>query len=203
MRRHHLTACLLLALSLGSQSLQAQFSQSSQEARLGFGQTHCNFLFTADSSIRKVTPNCDCTSYRIENNKLHVTVDAREFNRDTNRYLDIKMQDGRKCRLMLYFRIAQPLLLSSRSLTWKRGASPSQQSITLYIPKGSPIKALKEAGLNGKEFDYQTKTLKKNREYQITITPLSTAKKALNRLVIKTVSSDPRYSQHIIYLQIK
>ena len=40
-------------------------------------------------------------------------------------------------------------------------------------------------------------------EFTVTVTPKSTAKRTLNRLMIDTDSTDPRFARCIIYLQVK
>ena len=47
------------------------------------------------------------------------------------------------------------------------------------------------------------KAVKRGQEYSVTITPRSTAKAALNRLVLTTDAPDPRYHRPIIYLQVQ
>ena len=74
---------------------------------------------------------------------------------------------------------------------------------TRTLPKGSPITHIADAALSGDAFDYSPKVVKRGKEYSVTITPRSTAKAALNRLVLTTDSPDPRYHRQIIYLQVK
>ena len=101
------------------------------------------------------------------------------------------------------FRVPQAIQLSTRSLVWKRGAAPTPQVLRITLPKEGPITHITDAALSGDAFDYTPKVVKRGREYTVTITPRSTAKAALNRLVLTTDSTDPRYHRQIIYLQVK
>ena len=75
--------------------------------------------------------------------------------------------------------------------------------LRITLPKGSPITHISNAALSGDAFDYTPAIVKRGSEYTVTITPRSTAKAALNRLLLTTDSPDPRYQRHIIYLQVK
>lgn len=183
--------------------LQAQFTAPQQEVHLDYGHQKAQFTFEGDSPIKSADPNCDCASLRIEGNRIIVDVDTRDFDENLNRHIKVRMEDGRKIKLYMIFVVPQPLIISSKSLIWKRNSPLKSQRLSLRIPKGSPISKLIQAGLNGEDFHFDTKTIKKGEQYQIDIRPLSTARKALNRLVLKTDSSDKRSAQYIIYLRIK
>lgn len=45
--------------------------------------------------------------------------------------------------------------------------------------------------------------VKEGAKYTVTVTPRSTEKPVLNRLVITTATKDPRFVKQIIYLQVK
>ena len=72
----------------------------------------------------------------------------------------------------------------------------AQECIEDYLPFDTN-------GLSGEHFDYMPKIVKKGQQYTITVTPRSTEKPVLNRLVIKTDSSDLRFASQIIYLQVR
>lgn len=101
------------------------------------------------------------------------------------------------------FRVPAAIEFSARSITWKQGSTPTPQVLYITLPQGSPIHQLKEAALSGDQFDYVPKREKDGRHFSVTITPKNTTSRVLNRLIITTDSSDPRFNQHIIYLQIK
>ncbi|MFI3244141.1 MAG: hypothetical protein R3Y56_07815 [Akkermansia sp.] len=197
----------LLPLFLATVALcplaQAQFAHPALKYTLEYGQEWQNFTFTADSPIASAKPNCDCTTVRIDGNILVAQVNTKEFTEDTNRTISVKMKDGRRCTLWVCFGVPQALDFSTKTLLWERDAEATPQSIHISIPKGSPISKLKEAGLSGSDFTMAIKTNPKKRTYDITITPISTAKKCMNRLVIKTETKDERSSQYILYLRVR
>ena len=182
----------------------AGFKSTTQVVPLKSGQEQATVLFeTAGEKIEEAEPHCDCTKVSIKGHRLTAVVDTRTFDRDVEKTISAETADGEEVTLSMQFLVPQAIILSSRSLVWKRGSAPVPQVLRITLPKGSPITHITDAALSGDTFDYTPKVVKKGREYTVTITPRSTAKAALNRLVLTTDSADPRYQRQIIYLQVK
>ena len=194
---------LIVAL-LASTPALAAFQQPTQQVKLSYGQKQATVVFETDgSAITKARAHCDCTTLKNESTRLIATVDTTKFDTKVDKTIDATTADGKTTRLTMRFEVPPAIILSARSLQWKVGSQASPKVLSITLPKGSPVCGVKDAGLNGSDFDYIPHTVTKGREYTVTVTPLSTAKPTLNRLVIKTDSTDPRYSQQIIYLQVK
>ncbi len=190
---------LLLALPA-----MAAFKNTTQVVPLQFGQQQATVIFeTTGETIEDAEPHCDCTRIKLSGNKLTATVDTRTFDRDVEKTITAETENGEEVTLSMQFRVPQAIRLSARSLVWKRGAAPTPQVLRITLPKGSPITHISNAALSGDAFDYTPAIVKRGSEYTVTITPRSTAKAALNRLLLTTDSPDPRYQRHIIYLQVK
>ena len=190
---------LLLALPA-----MAAFKSPTQVVPLQFGQQQVTVIFeTTGETIEDAEPHCDCTRIKLSGNKLTATVDTRTFDRDVEKTITAETENGEEVTLRMQFRVPQAIRLSARSLVWKRGAAPTPQVLRITLPKGSPITHISNAALSGDAFDYTPAIVKRGSEYTVTITPRSTAKAALNRLLLTTDSPDPRYQRHIIYLQVK
>ena len=182
----------------------AGFPQPTQQVKLRHGQKQATVVFKTDgSAITKAKAHCDCTTLKNEGTQLTATVDTTKFDTKVDKTIDATTADGKTTRLVMRFEVPPAIILSARSLQWKVGSKASPKVLTITLPQGSPVSGIKDAGLNGNDFDYIPRTTKKGQEYTITVTPLSTAKPTLNRLVIKADSSDPRYTQQIIYLQVR
>ncbi len=182
----------------------AGFKSTTQVVPLKFGQEQATIVFeTTGEEIEDAEPHCDCTKVNISGSKLTATVDTRTFDRDVEKTIAAETEDGKEVTLRMQFKVPQAIRLSARSLVWKRGAAPTPQMLRITLPQGGPITHIADASLSGDAFDYAPKVVKRGREYTVTITPRSTAKAALNRLVLTTDSADPRYHRQIIYLQIK
>lgn len=182
----------------------AGFPQTTQRVALSYGQQEAVIVFTTDgAAITKAKAHCDCTDLQNAGTRLIATVDTSKFEGRVSKTIDATTADGKTTRLTMQFDVPPAIVLSTRSLQWKVGSTPAPKVLTITLPKGSPVKGINDAGLNGEAFDYRPQTVTKGREYRITVTPLSTAKPVLNRLVIKADSSDPRYAQQIIYLQVR
>lgn len=196
---HRLLLPILLALPVA-----AAFKSTTQVVPLKFGQQSATIVFeTTGEQIDEAEPHCDCTKVSIEGRKLTAVVDTRTFDRDVEKTIAAETADGTEATLRMQFRVPQAILLSARSLTWKRNAAPTPQVLRITLPKGSPITHITNAALSGEAFDYTPRVVRKGSEYTVSITPHSTAKAVLNRLVLTTDSTDPRYRQHIIYLQVR
>ncbi len=182
----------------------AAFKSTTQVVPLQFGQQQATVVFeTTGEEIEDAEPHCDCTKVSIKGHRLTATVDTRTFDRDVEKTITAETEDGEEVTLRMQFRVPQAMVLSARSLVWKRGAAPTPQVLRITLPKGSPITHITDAALSGDSFDYAPKVVKSGREYTVTITPRSTARATLNRLVLTTDSADPRYHRLIIYLQVK
>lgn len=182
----------------------AGFKSTTQVVPLKFGQTQATVIFqTTGEEIEEAEPHCDCTKVQISGCKLTATVDTRTFDRDVEKTIAAETADGKEVTLRMQFKVPQAIRLSARSLVWKRGSTPAPQVLRITLPQGGPITHIADAALSGDAFEYAPKVVKRGREYTVTITPRSTTKAALNRLVLTTDSADPRYHRHIIYLQVK
>ena len=182
----------------------AAFKSTTQVVPLKFGQESATIVFeTTGEEIDDAEPHCDCTKVQVKGTRLTAVVDTRTFDRDVEKTIAAETVDGEEVTLRMQFRVPQAMQLSARSLVWKRGAAPAPQVLRIILPKGSPITHIADAALSGEDFDYTPKVVKRGKEYSVTITPRSTAKAALNRLVLTTDSPDPRYHRQIIYLQVK
>lgn len=182
----------------------AAFPHPVQEVQLAFGQKEADIAFEADSPIRKAKPLCKCTTLSIQGAKLTAKIDVSDFAQAlVEKEIEATTADGSTTRLIMRFHVPQAVQLSTRSLIWRQGAPARPKELRLHIPAGSPVHSLAEAAISGDAFDYTPRIVKAGAEYAVSITPRSTAHEALNRLILKTDSADPRYAQYIIYLSIQ
>ena len=197
MRQLLLTLLLILPAS-------AAFKSTTQVVPLKYGQKEATVVFeTTREDIVSTKPHCDCTQVQLKANRLTAVVDTHTFDRDVEKTISAETCDGKEVTLHMQFSVPQAMQLSARSLVWQRGAASTPQVLRITLPKGSPITHINDAALSGDAFDYAPKVVKRGQEYTVTITPRSTAKATLNRLVLTTDSTDPRYHSQIIYLQVK
>lgn len=193
----------ILLFILATLPAWAGFSAPTQKVKLGYAQNNATVVFEADSPIAKAKTLCDCTTLSIRGKKLIAHVDVSKFDQSVDKQIEAVTADGKATRLTMRFEVPAAIVFSSRSFIWRQGAQAEPQILRITLPKGSPIGHVTEASLSGADFDYIPKIEKNGREFSVAITPKTTAKRTLNRLVIKTDSADPRYAQHIIYLQIR
>ncbi len=197
--------CASLALLSAALPALAGFVQPLQVVKLACGQKRVTLRFeTGDgTTIRKARPLCDCTELEYKGGTLVAWVDTSTFDASVDKQIEVTTSDGRRTMLTMRFEVPPAVIFSSPSLIWQRGAAAKAQEFRIRIPKDSPVRGLLSAGITGEDFDYQTKTVRRGEEYTISVTPRSTAKRCLNRLVIKMESDDPLFRQRILYLQVK
>ncbi len=196
---------LLLPLLLASLPAMAGFKQPSQYIRLAQGQNAVTVTFQTEDGTRVTSarPLCDCTTVQLKGDRLVAQVDTTAFDAKVDKQIEATTSDGQKTTLTMLFEVPQAVEVSPTALIWQRGSAPTPQMFRLRIPKGSPVRALKAADLNGKDFDYRAQTVVPGQEYTITVTPLSTARATLNRLLIRMDSTDPRFTRKVLYLRVR
>lgn len=195
--------CFLLLSLLAAVPTRAGFANPVQSVQLAFGQKEAEVVFAADSPVKRAKALCECTSLRKEGANLIARVDTSGFSQDVEKQIDATTADGVTTRLTMRFAVPQAINLSARSLVWKQGQPPVPKSLRITLPKGSPVRRVAEASISGEAFDYTPRIVKEGAEYAVDILPKETTKKALNRLIIKTDSADPRYASYIVYLSIQ
>lgn len=182
----------------------AGFPEPVQQIALSYGQRSVTVVYRTDgSAVTKVKPLCDCTKTTVRGSELTAVVDVSNFDADVEKQIEATTSDGKVTRLTMKFRVPPPVVFSENPITWKLGGPAETRRLQITLPKGSPITAVEQAGLTGHDFDYRTEKVKEGREYAVYITPKSTAKSCMNRLVLRLRSADPRYVQRVIYLRVK
>lgn len=200
MRRFLLLFPLLSALLPG----HAAFTQPVQQVRLAVGQKEVTLRFVSDgAAIARAKSLCDCTTLTIKGRELIAHVDTSRFDESVEKQIDATTADGETTRLTMRFEVPPALILSARSLVWRLGAAPAPQTLRIRIPADSPVRDIAEASLSGEGFDFTPRKVKEGREYTVVVTPKSTARRVLNRLILTTDSPDPRYTRYVIYLQVR
>lgn len=189
-------------LLAGSLPLFAGFAQPTQSITLDYGQKETTVVFVADSAVKKAKAHCDCTTLSISGNTITAKVDTSLFDASVDKTISATTADGKQTTLTMKFEVPQAVVITPAALIWKVGEAPTPKVLHITVPQGSPVKSLKQAGLEGEDFVYDAAKGKRPGEYSVTVTPKSTAKRLRNRLVIKMESDDPRFSQRIIYLRV-
>lgn len=192
---------ILLAFAAACPAL-AGFATPTKKIALDYGQKQTTVVFEADCTITAAKPHCDCTTVTVNGNKLTAVVDTSTFDASVDKTIAATTADGMQTTLTMKFDVPQAVVFSPAILVWKIGEAPTPKVLHITVPKGSPVKSLKEAGLEGDDFIYKAAKGKRKGEYTVTVTPKSTAKRLRNRLVIKMESDNPLFAQRIIFLRV-
>ncbi len=199
------SSLLLPALLAAALPALGGFAQTEQRVKLAPAQRAVTVTFrTADGSrVTKASPDCSCTTVQLEGSRVVAQVDTSTFDAPITKRIHAETSDGRKSTLVMHFEVPQAVIISPASLVWERNAAPTPQEFRISLPKGSPICGLVSAGISGEDFDFSTRTISPGREYAVSITPRSTARRCMNRLVLKMDGPDPRYQQRILYIRVR
>lgn len=197
------TPYIVLSCLLGATPVLAGFSATTKTVKLAYGQKETRVVFEADCAITHAKAHCDCTELEISGKSLFATVDTSQFDAPVEKTISAETSDGKKAILTMKFDVPPAVVFSPASLSWSVGEAPKPKVLRITVPAGSPVTALKEAGLSGEDFIYKAAKGTKKGEYTVTVTPKSTAKRVRNRLVIKMQASDPRFAQRVIQLRVK
>lgn len=171
------------------------------------------FTNTTDRAvrIRKVDLSCTCTTSKIEGNKwtyapgekgsIEVTMQLGTFSGQVDKTLTVYTDEGDPVLLTLRCQIPDLIRFTPRTLKWKVGedCTPKKLKVTMYGAR--PIKLL-EVGITNRDFDFETKTLRPGGEYEVTVTPKSTASPSFAMLTFKTDSPIKRYETTQAFLNI-
>ncbi len=183
----------------------AGFAQVEQRIALTVSQESATVVFATNdgTTVTKAKPDCSCTTVRLDGSRLIAQVDASAFDASIDKHIDATTSDGKRTRLTMHFEVPPAILISPTALVWERNAAPAPQCFRIRLPKASPIRALTSAGISGDDFDFSTRTITPGSEYEITVTPRSTARRALNRLVLHMDGPTPRFQQRILYIRVR
>ena len=181
---------------------QAGFNDAQKTIKLDYAQKQATVVFDADCAITSAEPQCDCTKVKIEGKKLIAVVDTTQFPDSVSKTIEAKTADGKKTTLHMNFEVPVAVEFSPKVLIWKVGEKPVTKVVTITVPEGSPVKSLKGVGLEGEAFTYKAAKGSKKGEYTVSVTPVSTAKRVRNQMVIKMESDNPLFRQRTVNVRV-
>lgn len=161
-------------------------------------------------TIKRIKPHCECTEARSESGntvmpgqsgRILLKVDTKTFVGTVSKDVSVFTSDGAEHKIVIRVAVKEPVAVMPKALSWKQNAAAETKTITLTLAVGCPF-SLKRVSLVGSDFEYEPATVIPGRKYTVVITPKSTAKKLINRLLIETDSKDPRYARIPVFLSI-
>lgn len=161
-------------------------------------------------TIKRIKPHCECTEARSESGntvmpgqsgRILLQIDTKTFIGTVAKDVSVFTSDGEEHKIVVRVAVKEPVTVSPKALSWKQNGTAETKTITLTLASGCPF-ALKRVSLVGSDFEYEPATVIPNKKYTVTVTPKSTGKKLINRLLIETDSKDPRYARIPVFLSI-
>ncbi len=196
-------SAIILSVLLGTLVVGAT---PQREVKLDWARSPLILIERLDSPVADAKSNCDCMDVDVVGegrNELRIKIDATVFAEDSVRTLEVAMEDGATRKLHYHFRVPIALQLNASSLIWERGKPAKPQTLRVRIPDGSPIKNLHDVAMDKQSFTLSTKTLRRGKSYEVSLTPHSTDKPQLVRLIITTDSPYEYYKRYLVYLRVK
>lgn len=208
---------LLAVLTVGVLNAELQFDQTTRHERISPQQKTLQTAFSfrnagsAPVTITRVKPHCECTKASVEggrttvppgaSGRLLLDIDTKTFTGTVMKDVSVTTSDGQTRRLTVAVSVPESITVSPKGLSWKQGGAATPKTVAITLAPNCPF-GLKRASLVGDAFHYDTHVLTPNKRFTVTVTPKSTQNKVINRLLIETDSSDPRYARIPVFLSI-
>lgn len=211
------SVALLAALAAGTLHADLKFRQTTLREHISPQQKTLQTAFPFTNAggdpvtITRIKPHCECTKAAVEggrttvapgaSGRLLLDIDTKTFTGTVMKDVSVTTSDGKTQRLTVAVSVPESITVSPKGLSWKLGGAATPKTVTITLAPNCPFK-LKQASLVGSAFDYQTHSVVPNKRFTVTVTPKSTQNKIINRLLIETDSSDPRYARIPVFLSI-
>jgi len=171
------------------------------------------------SEIIEYDAPCSCLSARIEPLRADRSTQLRwevgETGRVTSRFkmgnfkgtvdkaIVLKMK-GREKPIQLVVRVTIPILfeIQPSTLMWELGGQAREQIFKIRVRHDRPLKILESSGTT-ENFPFEVRTIKEGWEYELRVTPKSTASPSMGMIRLKTDSELKRHQRHQVFVVVK
>ena len=190
-------AFALASVMPGFAALKFEATSVELKARPVDTELETEFLFKNSGKqaveVTKVEVGCSClvakTDKKIyeagESGKVAVTFKLGSFTGYQKKALTILTADEKRTRLEVGVQIPNVITITPDIVEWVVGDKPEAKRFKVLIEHPDPIKLL-EVSCKRQGFRHELETVREGREYEIVLTPASTAKAMLGMLRIAT-----------------
>ena len=105
--------------------------------------------------------------------------------------------------LMIRVNIPELIRVEPTNLKWDLGGAADEKVAKITIKHDQPIKILEHVGRNTEIFPYRLVTSREGWEYEVRVTPSSTAKAGLGMISLRTDSEHPRFKRAAVYATVR
>lgn len=92
--------------------------------------------------------------------------------------------------------------VNPKTVFWDRNGEKTSKVIKLVVNHAEPIRILSHAGTNP-NFDYELKTIRDGREYELLVTPKDLSQPAFGMIKLGTDSTIPRYKRQMAFVCVR
>ncbi|MDB4353860.1 hypothetical protein N9Z02_01010 [Akkermansiaceae bacterium] len=171
------------------------------------------------SEIVEYDAPCSCLTARIEPLKADRSTKLKweegesgkvigrfkmgNFKGTIDKAIVLKMK-GSEEPIQLVVRVTIPVLfdIQPSTLQWKIGEGATTKIFKIKVNNDQPINLVKHSGTSN-NFPYQVKTIKEGWEYELTVTPQSTATPGMGMIRLETDSAIKRHQRHQVFVVVK
>lgn len=162
-------------------------------------------------TIKEVQTTCGCLSATAdkktyapgETGTVSAVISLGAFEGEITKSVYVHSDDPAASKLQLQMKITIPKLMEITPdvTTWQVGDPPVTRTVTIKVLYDKPIEVTRVT-TERKKFALELKEITKGREYQIKITPETTAEPTLGALRISTTCDVPRYKNRLAFFNI-
>ena len=213
-----LLVCFFVSLPLTTFA-QITFEDKEIEITARADQEKVKFVFPFKNSgneaveIINVNLTCSCLSAKTakekyspgESGKLEAIFSIGSFTGVQRKSMTLtSQQDGKeKTRdsLLAILTIPEVITIEPELIKWKVNEEPAEKVFTIKVPHTDPI-SIKGVTCSREGFNFSWKEIKKGREYEIRIKPLSTSSPMLGMMKIDTDSKIKKHQKKLAFFSI-
>jgi hypothetical protein len=168
------------------------------------------------STIKRYEAACSCTAVKVKGGKLHyepgesgvirVRLDLGNLVGRTEKAVQLWLDDDPPTRpsvvLRLDVTIPELVRIEPKTVRWELDDKPEPKVIRLTIDHDAPIR-ITGVSCGNQVFTTDLKTISEGKEYEVRITPASTAEQSLAVVQITTDSKVARYATQRVFAMVR
>jgi len=222
MKSMRLLPILWLALCAVLPAAELAFESTKKDVSAGADATRVDvdFPFTNASgqpvTITRFQSNCSCMTVAVQGGKqryepgesgvVRATFDVQNLSGEVERFavlwLEGDPEDKPSVKLNVNFHIPEVVKVEPKTVKWEVGAKPEPQVIRITMQAGEPVH-IKAVGGTGSAFKHELKTVVDGQEYELVLTPASTAAPVLGVFRMETDCKNERHRIKQVFAMVR
>ena len=208
-----------LLLSVGRVAAGIEFAKPSQALTAGHNDTEVagefGFTVTGDKPVKilEIKSYCSCLKAKTKDGRMEfkpgdtATIDTAflvgSFEGEVSKHVVVTTDDANQKDINLTLTVTIPKVyeITPDQVTWNVGEAPTGKKVKFTVLNENAIHVTAVVSTR-ENMKAEAKEIKKGREYEITLTPTSTAEPMLGALRIETDAPFPRYQKRLMFFNV-